>query len=164
MSFNVLDSYNSTVDFNLVAGNKYLHFDDISFLQVVKRQVALIAEECKELEEAVAVEDWTEVADAVCDIRVVSDWLQELLYQAGFDMESAMEAVAENNMSKLFKSYSEALETKEYYEDEKNLSVFIESKFYKGRDWYVVKNAETSKILKPKGFVSVDLTKYIPEV
>ncbi len=164
MSFNVLDSYNSTVDFNLVAGNKYLHFDDISFLQVVKRQVALITEECKELEEAVAVEDWTEVADAVCDIRVVSDWLQELLYQAGFDMESAMEAVAENNMSKLFKSYSEALETKEYYEDEKNLSVFIESKFYKGRDYYVVKNAETGKILKPKGFVSVDLTKYIPKV
>ncbi len=164
MSFNVLDSYNSTVDFNLVAGNKYLHFDDISFLQVVKRQVALITEECKELEEAVAVEDWTEVADAVCDIRVVSDWLQELLYQAGFDMESAMEAVADNNMSKLFKSYSEALETKEYYEDEKNLSVFIESKFYKGRDYYVVKNAETGKILKPKGFVSVDLTNYIPKV
>lgn len=164
MSFNVLDSYNSTVDFNLVAGNKYLHFDDISFLQVVKRQVALIAEECKELEEAVAVEDWTEVADAVCDIRVVSDWLQELLYQAGFDMESAMEAVAENNMSKLFKTYSEALETKEYYEEEKNLSVYIESKFYKGKDWFVVKNAETGKILKPKGFVSVDLTKFVPEV
>lgn len=164
MSFNVKDSYDSTVDFNLVAGNRYIHFDDISFLQVVKRQVALIAEECKELEEAVAVEDWTEVADAVCDIRVVSDWLQELLYQAGFDMESAMEAVAENNMSKLFKSYSEALETKEYYEDEKNLSVFIESKFYKGRDYYVVKNAETGKILKPKGFVSVDLTNYIPKV
>lgn len=164
MSFNVLDSYNSTVDFNLVAGNKYLHFDDISFLQVVKRQVALIAEECKELEEAVAVEDWTEVADAVCDIRVVSDWLQELLYQAGFDMESAMEAVAENNMSKLFKTYSEALETKEYYEEEKNLSVYIESKFYKGKDYFVVKNAETGKILKPKGFVSVDLTKFVPEV
>jgi len=164
LSFNVLDSYNSTVDFNLVAGNKYLHFDDISFLQVVKRQVALIAEECKELEEAVAVEDWTEVADAVCDIRVVSDWLQELLYQAGFDMESAMEAVAENNMSKLFKTYSEALETKEYYEEEKNLSVYIESKFYKGKDWFVVKNAETGKILKPKGFVSVDLTKFVPEV
>lgn len=164
MSFNVLDSYNSTVDFNLVAGNKYLHFDDISFLQVVKRQVALIAEECKELEEAVAVEDWTEVADAVCDIRVVSDWLQELLYQAGFDMESAMEAVAENNMSKLFKTYSEALETKEYYEEEKNLAVYIESKFYKGKDYFVVKNAETGKILKPKGFVSVDLTKFVPEV
>jgi len=164
LSFNVKDSYDSTVDFNLVAGNKYLHFDDISFLQVVKRQVALIAEECKELQEAVAVEDWTEVADAVCDIRVVSDWLQELLYQAGFDMESAMEAIAENNMSKLFKTYSEALETKEYYEEEKNLSVYIESKFYKGKDWFVVKNAETGKILKPKGFVSVDLTKFVPEV
>lgn len=164
MSFNVLDSYNSTVDFNLVAGNKYLHFDDISFLQVVKRQVALIAEECKELEEAVTVEDWTEVADAVCDIRVVSDWLQELLYQAGFDIESAMEAVAENNMNKLFKTYSEALETKEHYEEEKNLSVYIESKFYKGKDWFVVKNAETGKILKPLGFVSVDLTKFVPEV
>lgn len=164
MSFNVLDSYNSTVDFNLVAGNKYLHFDDISFLQVVKRQVALIAEECKELEEAVVVEDWTEVLDAVADIRVVTDWLQELLYQAGFDVESAMEAVAANNMSKMFKSYSEALETKEYYEEEKNLSVYIESKFYKGKDWFVVKNAETGKILKPKGFVSVDLTKFVPEV
>ena len=164
MSFNVLDSYNSTVDFNLVAGNRYVHFDDISFLQVVKRQVALIAEESKELEEAVVVEDWTEVLDAVADIRVVTDWLQELLYQAGFDVESAMEAVADNNMSKMFKSYSEALETKEYYEEEKNLSVFIESKFYKGKDWFVVKNAETGKILKPKGFVSVDLTKFVPEV
>lgn len=164
MSFDVKDSYESTVDFNLVAGNRFVHFDDIAFLTTVKRQVALISEECKELEEAVKVEDWTEVADAVCDIRVVSDWLQELLYQAGFDMEAAMQEVAENNMSKLFKTYSEALETKEYYEEEKGLSVYIESKFHKGRDWFVVKNAETGKILKPKSFVPVDLSKYIPEV
>jgi len=164
LSFNVKDSYDSTVQFNVVAGNKYLHFDDISFLQTVKKQVALISEECKELEDAIKVEDWVEVLDAVADIRVVTDWLQELLYQAGFDVESAMQQVAENNLSKLFKTYSEALATKEFYEEEKGLSVYVESKFYQGKDWFVVKNAETSKILKPKNFVPVDLTSCVPEV
>lgn len=77
-------------------------------------RVALIAEELKELEEAIAAKDLIEIADALCDIQyVLSGAILEFGMQDKFN--ALFEEVQRSNMSKACKTETEAIATQEHY-------------------------------------------------
>src|SRR5690606_22831335 len=88
-------------------------------------RVSLIAEELKELEEAIANNDLVEVADALCDIQyVLSGAVLEFGLAAKFS--ALFDEVQRSNMSKACKSLAEAEETVRYYSEERNTPCFYE--------------------------------------
>lgn len=77
-------------------------------------RVALIAEELKELEEAIKANDLVEVADALCDIQyVLSGAILEFGLKDKFN--ALFEEVQRSNMSKACKNEEEAIATQEHY-------------------------------------------------
>ncbi|HMR18715.1 MAG TPA: nucleoside triphosphate pyrophosphohydrolase family protein [Sphingobacterium sp.] len=77
-------------------------------------RVSLIAEELKELEEAIKAKDLVEVADALCDIQyVLSGAILEFGLKDKFS--TLFEEVQRSNMSKACKSEAEAIATQEHY-------------------------------------------------
>lgn len=79
-----------------------------------KLRVSLIAEELKELEEAIAAKDLVEIADALCDIQyVLSGAILEFGMKDKFN--ALFEEVQRSNMSKACKNEAEAIATQEHY-------------------------------------------------
>ncbi|MCO5232554.1 MAG: nucleoside triphosphate pyrophosphohydrolase family protein [Chitinophagales bacterium] len=77
-------------------------------------RVSLIAEELKELEEAIENQDLVEIADALCDIQyVLSGAVLEFGLQDKFS--DLFDEVQRSNMSKACKSIQEAEATMQYY-------------------------------------------------
>lgn len=79
-----------------------------------KLRVSLIAEELKELEEAIADKDLVEIADALCDIQYV---LSGAILEFGLKDKFAelFDEVQRSNMSKACKNREEAEETMRHY-------------------------------------------------
>lgn len=77
-------------------------------------RVALIAEELKELQEAIENNDMVEVADALCDIQYV---LSGAVLEFGLKDKFAalFDEVQRSNMSKACTTEEEAKETQEHY-------------------------------------------------
>lgn len=89
-------------------------------------RVALIAEELKELEEAIADKNIVEIADALCDIQyVLSGAILEFGLKDKFS--ELFDEVQRSNMSKACKSVEEAEATiKHYFEKDGTESYFKE--------------------------------------
>lgn len=115
-------------------------------------RVSLIAEELKELEEAIANNDLVEVADALCDIQYV---LSGAVLEFGLaDKFSALfDEVQRSNMSKACKSLAEAEETVRYYSEERNTPCFYEEQ----DGLYLVYRTEDRKTLKSVKYSPADL-------
>lgn len=79
-----------------------------------KLRVSLIAEELKELEEAISDKDLIEIADALCDIQYV---LSGAILEFGLKDKFAelFDEVQRSNMSKACKNREEAEETMRHY-------------------------------------------------
>lgn len=88
-----------------------------------KLRVSLIAEELKELEEAIQAKDIVEIADALCDIQYV---LSGAVLEFGFKdkFNALFEEVQRSNMSKACKSIEEAEATMKYYKEEKGVDSY----------------------------------------
>lgn len=79
-----------------------------------KLRVSLIAEELKELEDAIKDNDLVEIADALCDIQyVLSGAVLEFGLKDKFN--ALFEEVQRSNMSKACKTEEEAKATQEHY-------------------------------------------------
>ena len=78
-------------------------------------RVSLLAEELKELEAAIADNDLTEVADALCDLQYVLAGAV-LEFGLGERFKSLFEEVQRSNMSKACESEEEAKATVAHYE------------------------------------------------
>ncbi len=79
-----------------------------------KLRVSLIAEELKELEEAIQDKDIVEIADALCDIQyVLSGAILEFGLKDKFN--ALFEEVQRSNMSKACITEEEAIATQEHY-------------------------------------------------
>ncbi|WP_270089661.1 nucleoside triphosphate pyrophosphohydrolase family protein [Sphingobacterium sp. SYP-B4668] len=86
-------------------------------------RVSLIAEELKELEEAIQNKDLVEIADALCDIQyVLSGAVLEFGLKNKFN--ALFEEVQRSNMSKACKSIEEAEATIKYYKEEKGVDSY----------------------------------------
>lgn len=120
-------------------------------------RVALIAEELKELEEAIQNNDLVEVADALCDIQyVLSGAILEFGLQNKFN--ALFEEVQRSNMSKACKTEEEAIQTQEHYR-----AKGVESYYKKVDDLYLVFREGDDKTLKSVNYSPADLKTILAE-
>ena len=106
-------------------------------------RVSLIAEELKELEEAIADKDIVEIADALCDIQYVLSGAV-LEFGLGQKFNALFDEVQRSNMSKACKTVEEAEETVRYYSEERATPCFYEEQ----DGLYLVYRTEDRKTLK----------------
>ncbi|HLS94791.1 MAG TPA: nucleoside triphosphate pyrophosphohydrolase family protein [Sphingobacterium sp.] len=114
-------------------------------------RVALIAEELKELQEAIDNNDIVEVADALCDIQyVLSGAVLEFGLKDKFN--ALFEEVQRSNMSKACKTEEEAKATQAHYETKG-----VSSYYKKVDGLYLVFREGDNKTLKSINYSPADL-------
>ena len=117
-----------------------------------KLRVDLIAEELKELEEAIAEKDIVAVADAFCDIQyVLSGAILE--FGLGEKFKSLFDEVQRSNMSKAAKSEEEAKATVEFYRQKDGTECYYRQE---GDVWLVYRKTD-NKTIKSVGYSPADL-------
>jgi hypothetical protein len=152
--------YERTVLFNQLAGKVASQDPDSNqFRQDMINQIERVEEELKELKEAVETNDKLKILDGVVDVNVCSLYMGELLFEAGYKIDGANLAVANNNLTKITENHSIAATTVEKYGEE---SCYIDSVIRDGTIYYCVKRLLDNKILKPSNYVSVSLGKFLP--
>ncbi len=115
-------------------------------------RVELLAEELKELEEAIQADDIVAVADALCDLQYVLSGAV-LEFGLGDKFNALFEEVQRSNMSKACASEQEALETVEFYKSRDNTDCYY---LNEGDKWLVYRKAD-NKTIKSKGYSPADL-------
>jgi predicted HAD superfamily Cof-like phosphohydrolase len=107
-----------------------------------KLRVALIAEELKELEQAIRDRDIVEVADALCDIQyVLSGAILE--FGLGNKFKELFEEVQRSNMSKACSSEEEAQRTVEHYRQKDGTECYYRRE---GDKWLVYRKSDNKTI------------------
>lgn len=117
-----------------------------------KLRVELIAEELKELEEAIKDNDIVEIADALCDIQYVLSGAV-LEFGLGDKFKALFEEVQRSNMSKACATLEEAEATVEYYKNERDTECYY--KQVDGR--YLVFRTADNKTIKSVNYSPADL-------
>ena len=113
--------------------------------ELVKRRLDLIIEEVDELKHAIEQHNFTEVIDALGDIKYVVDGAAASF---GINLDKAFDLIHISNMSKLCETEEEAFQTVEFY---KKYERRYDTPTYRLSDdgkKYVVYNKSTGKILK----------------
>lgn len=114
-------------------------------------RVSLIAEELKELEEAIQQKDLVEIADALCDIQyVLSGAVLEFGMKDKFN--DLFEEVQRSNMSKACKNIEEAHATQAHYK-EKGVDSYVKEV----DGLYLVYRTADNKTLKSVNYSPADL-------
>jgi len=118
-------------------------------------RVSLIAEELKELEEAIVARDLVEIADALCDIQYV---LSGAVLEFGMaeKFSELFNEVQRSNMSKACKTKEEAEETLAHYR-----AKGVECFFEEADGHFLVYRTEDRKTLKSVRYSPADLTKIL---
>ncbi len=114
--------------------------------KLVALRLSLIIEEVNELKEAIENHDFTEVIDALGDIKYVVDGAAASF---GIDLDKAFNLIHKSNMSKLCKTEEEAQETVKWYllNDNNRYDTPSYRKSEDGKN-YVIFNESTGKVLK----------------
>ena len=114
-------------------------------------RIALLAEELKELQEAVDNNDLVEVADALCDLQyVLSGAILE--FGLGEKFKDLFDEVHRSNMSKACKTLEEANQTIEHYRSKGSES------YYKEHDGlFLVYRTPDDKTLKSINYSPADI-------
>lgn len=115
-------------------------------------RVALLAEELRELERAIADRDIVEVADALCDLQYVLSGAV-LEFGLGPKFRVLFDEVQRSNMSKTCRTAEEAEETMRYYEKERGVKSYIK----KIDGVYLVYREGDHKTLKSVKYSPADL-------
>lgn len=144
-------SLTSVAEFHKTFQHPILDTPSIPSEERCKLRVSLIAEELKELEEAIQNSDIVEVADALCDIQyVLSGAILEFGLQDKFN--SLFEEVQRSNMSKACKTEEEAIATQEHYKTKG-----VQSYYKKVDGLYLVYREGDHKTLKSVNYSPADL-------
>lgn len=131
MEMEKIDSLNQVADFHRTFKHPILETPQIPSKERSALRVSLIAEELKELEQAIADEDIVEVADALCDIQYVLSGAV-LEFGLGNKFVELFNEVQRSNMSKACNTKEEAEATILFYKDQKDTEAYykeIEGKF-----------------------------------
>lgn len=115
-------------------------------------RVSLIAEELKELEEAIENNDLVEVADALCDIQYVLSGAV-LEFGLGAKFKTLFDEVQRSNMSKTCKSLEEAEATQAHYKATQGVDSYVKEE---GGVFLVYRSAD-NKTLKSINYSPADL-------
>lgn len=109
------DSLNQVAEFHRTFKHPVLDQPTIPSGERCRLRVSLLAEELKELEEAIEDKDIVEVADALCDLQyVLSGAILE--FGLGEKFRALFDEVQRSNMSKACNSVEEAEATVRHYE------------------------------------------------
>ncbi|NMM50445.1 pyrophosphohydrolase domain-containing protein [Marinigracilibium pacificum] len=115
-------------------------------------RVALLAEELKELQEAIKDKDIVEIADALCDIQYVLSGAV-LEFGLGEKFKALFDEVQRSNMSKACETEEEAQKTVDYYKEKKNEDCY----FKKVDGKYLVFRKSDNKTIKSINYSPADL-------
>lgn len=145
------DSLNQVADFHKTFKHPIKPEPGIPDLKRAKLRVDLIAEELKELEEAIAANDFIEVADALCDIQYVLAGAV-LEFGLGEKFKALFDEVQRSNMSKACSSEAEAQATVAYYQQKGT-----EAYYQADGDKYLVFRKDDNKTLKSINYSPADI-------
>lgn len=147
-----LDSLNQVADFHRTFKAPILDSPQIPSADRCKLRVSLIAEELKELQEAIDNNDLVEVADALCDIQYVLSGAV-LEFGLGDKFVELFNEVQRSNMSKACSTYEEAEATVKHY-SEKDGTV---AEIVQDADKFLVYRTADNKVLKSVKYSPADL-------
>ncbi len=143
---------NSVAEFHKTFKHPVLDNPQIPSADRCKLRVALIAEELKELEEAIADNDLVEVADALCDIQyVLSGAILE--FGMGDKFKTLFDEVQRSNMSKTCATMEEAEATQKHYMEKDGTESYIEE----SDGHFLVYRKDDNKTLKSVNYSPADL-------
>lgn len=153
--------YNSINQFNYLKGGHYpTDPDSLEFARVMRNQVLRVQEELNELLEAIEYNQKEEIIDGICDVLYTALPIAEIAFSAGYKVEPACMEVAKNNLSKLVTNFDVAVKSAEKYGEG---HCHVDQISYNGEVYYPILRNEDLKLLKPIGYESVNLSKYVPE-
>ncbi|MFT6867041.1 MAG: putative HAD superfamily Cof-like phosphohydrolase [Cyclobacteriaceae bacterium] len=138
-----IDSLNQVAAFHRTFEHPIISRPEIPSDARCKLRVSLIAEELKELEEAIKDNDLVEIADALCDIQYVLSGAV-LEFGMGEKFVDLFNEVQRSNMSKACLTEQEAQQTIDYYKKEKGTDAYYKEKDGK----YLVYRTDDDKTLK----------------
>ncbi|MFY0688615.1 MAG: nucleoside triphosphate pyrophosphohydrolase family protein [Cyclobacteriaceae bacterium] len=147
-----IDSLNQVAAFHQTFKHPVLTTPQIPAEKRCELRVSLIAEELKELEEAIADNDLVEVADALCDIQYVLSGAV-LEFGLGDKFVELFNEVQRSNMSKACESREEAEATVKYYTEERNTPCYFKEEDGK----FLVYREGDNKTLKSINYSPADL-------
>ena len=132
--------------------NKQDTLEDI--VRKVIPQAKVILEEAKELVAALDVKDENDIKDGIADVLFTSLRLVSLLGDK-YDVLGMLNAVCDNNDLKYTTDYGAFVTTEKWW----NADTFDIATVVDGVTYYCLKN-ENGKVVKPKDFPKVDLSKF----
>ena len=142
-------------DFGIIAGK-----DGVPSEDDLKNQVRLITEESKELKDTFEMgEPLINTLQELTDVLVVSFGLLEQFRKLNYDVDGALLAVADCNLSKFTKDRDEAWKSMEEYHD---TGVDVTVDYNEDYKVYVIKDTN-DKVRKPIGFKKVNLEEFKPK-
>jgi predicted HAD superfamily Cof-like phosphohydrolase len=150
------DSLNLVAEFHQTFKHPIKTEPQIPSEERCKLRIALIAEELKELEEAVKKKDIVEVADALCDIQYVLSGAV-LEFGLGAKFNDLFKEVQRSNMSKACATEQEAIDTVAYYKKNKETECYYREE---GGRWLVYRIAD-NKTIKSINYSPADLNAVI---
>jgi predicted HAD superfamily Cof-like phosphohydrolase len=146
-----LDSLNQVAEFHKTFKHPILPQPTIPSPERCRLRVSLLAEELKELEEAIADNDLVEIADALCDLQYVLSGAV-LEFGLGEKFRTLFDEVQRSNMSKACKTVEEAEETIRHYEAKGTSCYYKED-----NGLYLVYRKGDDKTLKNVNYSPADL-------
>lgn len=150
------NSLSQVAEFHNTFKHPILESPSIPPRQRANLRVALLAEELKELQEAIENDDLVEVADALCDLQYV---LAGAIHEFGLagKFKTLFDEVHRSNMSKACKTVEEAeLTIKHYFDKDQTES------YYKEVDGlYLVFRKSDDKTLKSINYSPADLKSHL---
>ncbi len=153
-----LDSLNQVAEFHRTFKHPIEPEPCIPSEQRCQLRVSLIAEELKELEEAIQNNDLVEVADALCDIQYVLSGAV-LEFGLGEKFRTLFDEVQRSNMSKSCRSMEEAEATMQHYKTTKGVDSYVRQE----GDVYLVYRRSDDKTLKSINYSPADLKTILEE-
>lgn len=148
-----LNALNQVAEFHSTFKHPIVKQASIPAKERSQLRIDLIAEELKELQEAVNNNDLVEVADALCDLQYVLAGAV-LEFGLGDKFKTLFDEVHRSNMSKACKTIQEAKDTIAHYQQNHNINAY-----HKEIDGlFLVYRAEDHKTLKSINYSPADLT------
>ena len=150
------DALNQVAEFHRTFKHPILEKPGIPDDKRCRLRVSLLAEELKELEEAIKDKNLVEVADALCDLQYV---LSGAILEFGLadKFKTLFEEVQRSNMSKACNTEKEAQATVEYYRKEKGTDCYYE----KAGGLYLVYRTSDNKTLKSIFYSPADIESHL---
>ncbi len=147
-----IDPLNQVAEFHRTFKHPILEEPTIPSKERCELRVSLIAEELKELQEAIADNDIVEIADALCDIQYVLSGAV-LEFGLGDKFADLFNEVQRSNMSKACKTKEEAEATVKHYKENKD----TDSYYVEQDGLYLVYRNGDNKTLKSINYSPADL-------